>query len=273
MSGYEALLGDLAAEQGALASVVAPLNAGELRTPTMADGWDIVDTLSHLAGFDEAATLSLTDPDAFVADLERMMAAGEDPVAGYTARGRAMAPVDVASWWRDGRRALLDAASAVDARARVPWYGPPMSAMSFITARLMETWAHGVDVFDTLAVVVPATERLRHVAHIGVGARGYSYAVRGLEVPHTPISVALVAPSGDTWQWGPVESTDHVTTDRMVSDRVEGGALDFCLVVTQRRHLDDTTLSITGPVAAEWMSFAQAFAGGPGAGRARASKS
>ena len=252
-----ALLADLAAEQAALDSVVAPLDDQQLRAATLADGWDIADTISHLAGFDEAATLSLTDPDAFVAELERLIAAAEDPITGYTARGRSMAPSAVVTWWQDGRRALLDAAAVTDPKARVPWYGPPMSAMSFITARLMETWAHGVDVYDAVGVEIPATDRLRHVAHIGVGARAYSYAVQGLDAPDSPISVTLAAPSGAEWQWGPSDAVD----------RVEGDALDFCLVVTQRRHLDDVALRIDGAVATQWMSFAQAFAGGAGTGR------
>ncbi len=66
------------------------------------------------------------------------------------------------------------------------------------------------------------------------------------------------APGGGTWTWGPDGARDMVT----------GPALDFCLAVTQRRHVDDTTLRITGPVAAEWMGIAQAFAGPPGPGRA-----
>lgn len=254
---FAALLADLAAEQDSLEAVVAPLDDQQLRAPTPAEGWDIADTISHLAGFDEAATLALTNPDAFLADLERLIATGEDPVVGYTARGRGMAPGEVVSWWQAGRQALLAAAAVIDPKARVPWYGPPMSAMSFITARLMETWAHGVDVDDAVGADIGATDRLRHVAHIGVGARGYSYMVRGLDAPETPISVTLIAPSGDEWQWGPVDA----------GDRVEGDALDFCLLVTQRRHLDDTSLRVVGPVATEWMSFAQAFAGGAGTGR------
>ncbi len=255
--GFVALLADLTAEQEALEAVVAALDDQQLRAPTPADGWDIADTISHLAGFDEAATLALTNPEGFVADLERLIAAGEDPVAGYTTRGRAMTPREVVLWWQTGRQSLLAAAAVTDPKARVPWYGPPMSAMSFITARLMETWAHGVDVHDTVGADIVATDRLRHVAHIGVGARNYSYMVRGLEAPDTPISVTLIAPSGDEWQWGPVDA----------ADRVEGDALDFCLLVTQRRHLDDTSLRVGGPVATEWMSFAQAFAGGAGTGR------
>ena len=44
------------------------------------------------------------------------------------------------------------------------------------------------------------------------------------------------------------------------TELVKGSAEDFCLVVTQRRHLDDTTLDAT-PLAREWLLIAQAFAG------------
>jgi uncharacterized protein (TIGR03084 family) len=258
VTAYEALLADLAAEHAALAAVVEPLDDAALSTPTPAEGWDVADQLAHLAGFDEAATWALTEPDAFVADLEARLAEGRDPVAEYTDRGRAMAPTEVRTWWLDGFDALLDAARRTDPKARIPWYGPPMSSMSFLTARLMEAWAHGQDVRDALGLPPEVSDRLRHVAHIGVGARPFSYAVRGLDPPADPVDVVLRSPSGEVWRWG---SGDADAT-------VEGTALDFCLVVTQRRHVDDTDLVATGDAATKWIAIAQAFAGGVGTGRA-----
>jgi uncharacterized protein (TIGR03084 family) len=140
----------------------------------------------------------------------------------------------------------------------VPWFGPAMSAASSLTARLMETWAHTQDIADTLGVAREPTARLRHVAHIGVGARAFSYAVHGKPAPSAPVRVELVGPSGATWAWGPEQAGDRIT----------GPALDFCLLVTQRRHRDDVDLSIEGPAATEWMAIAQAFAGTAGSGRA-----
>ena len=132
-----------------------------------------------------------------------------------------------------------------------------MSARSFITARLMETWAHGQDVVDALGAERPPTDRLRHVAHIGVGARPFSYVANGREPNPAPVRVELVAPSGDEWTWGPDDA----------ADRVSGPALDFCLLVTQRRHRDDVDLTVQGAAADEWIGIAQAFAGPPGPGR------
>jgi uncharacterized protein (TIGR03084 family) len=151
---------------------------------------------------------------------------------------------------------MLAAFSTLEPKQRVPWFGPAMSAASFVTARLMETWAHGQDVVDALAVERRPTERLRHVAHIAVRARRNSYAARGLEEPPEQVRVELTSPSGERWTW-----------NEGARERVAGPALDFCLVVTQRRHVADTDLLLDGPRAEEWMSIAQAFAGPPGAGR------
>ncbi|HMK65341.1 MAG TPA: maleylpyruvate isomerase family mycothiol-dependent enzyme, partial [Thermodesulfobacteriota bacterium] len=134
------------------------------------------------------------------------------------------------------------------------------SALSFATARLMETWAHGQDVFDALRLKRVNTDRIRHIAHLGVTTFGWSYRNRGLEVPQKSVRVELTAPSGELWTWGPEESSEKIT----------GPADDFCLVVTQRRHLADTALEAKGNVAVDWMSKAQCFAGpatnGPKAG-------
>jgi uncharacterized protein (TIGR03084 family) len=132
-----------------------------------------------------------------------------------------------------------------------------MSAASSLTARLMETWAHTQDIADALGVTREPTSRLRHVAHIGVGARAFSYAARGQVMPATPVRVELTAPDGTAWTWGPADA----------QDRVSGTALDFCLLVTQRRHRDDLALAVAGPAAQQWMAIAQAFAGPPGPGR------
>jgi uncharacterized protein (TIGR03084 family) len=134
-----------------------------------------------------------------------------------------------------------------------------MGALSFVSARLMETWAHGQDVADALDQRRLPTDRLRHIAHLGVRTRSFSYIVRGLEPPSSSVRVALTSPTGESWQW-------EDPGDGLAS--VQGPALDFCLVVTQRRNIADTALVVEGEGAHEWMSIAQAFAGTPGPGRA-----
>lgn len=252
-----ALCDDLAAEHAALDEVVAPLDAAGWATPTPAEGWDVRDSIAHLAFFDDAATLAATDADAFQRELLR--GEGADVIATVVDRGRSLSPAEVLAWWRSARSAFLDTYRVLDPSTRVPWFGPPMSAASKVTARLMETWAHGQDVVDALGADRTATGRLRHVAHIAVGARPFSYAAHGLEPPSTPVRVELAPPSDDDepWTWGPPDAADVV----------HGPALDCCLVLTQRRHVDDTSLVATGPLAEEWLRIGQAFAGPPGSGR------
>lgn len=249
-----AICADLTAEHQSLDVLVA---RADLTVRTPAPSWTIADQLSHLAYFDEQALRALTDPDGFARSVDGLLEqlrAGVDP---SIRRGRDLGSVELLDWWRRASAELRAAAVDVDPRSRVPWYGPTMGARSFVTARLMETWAHGQDVADALGVPGEATARLRHVAHIGVGARAFSYVAHGRELPSAPVRVELTAPAGELWTWG----------DEGAADVVRGPALDFCLLVTQRRHRDDVRLSVVGPAADEWLDIAQAFAGPPGPGR------
>ena len=253
----DAICRDLAAEHDALDRVVAELAPAQWARSTPAEGWTIGDQISHLWYFDRAARLAALDPEAFsasVADLLATAAAGLDPSVEC---GRALDPVDLLTAWRADRVALLDTLSSLDPAARIPWYGPAMGARSFATARLMETWAHGQDIRDALGHTPEQSPRLRHVAHIGVRARPFSYAVRGLSVPEGDVGVELAGPDGEAWVWGESDV-----------DVVSGSALDFCLLVTQRRNVADTDLKAVGSLASEWLGIAQAFAGPPGPGRA-----
>ena len=250
-----ALAADLAAESAGTCSLVAHLDQAGWRTPTPAAGWDIADQISHLAYFDEVTVRSAVYPEQFQAEL----AAAGDTVTrnAIAARFRDRTGAQLLDWFDTARADLLGTFAALDPRARLPWFGPAMSAASSLTARIMETWAHTQDIADALGVIREPTERLRHVAHIGVGARAFSYAVHGQPAPETPVRVDLTGPGGAVWTWGPQDAGNRVT----------GPALDFCLLVTQRRHRDDLALTITGPAATEWMAIAQAFAGEAGTGR------
>ncbi|HEY0717767.1 MAG TPA: TIGR03084 family metal-binding protein [Streptosporangiaceae bacterium] len=255
------LLDDLAAESAALQALLGPLAPGDWRRPTPAAGWTVTDQVTHLAYFDDVTLLSITDPDRFRRDAEALAAGGDDYPDRVAAAHRHLDGDTVATWFRAARQGLLDGYARCDPATRLPWFGPDMGVASSVTARLMETWAHGQDIADTLGLDRPPTQRLRHLAHIGIRALPYSYRVNGLPRPDQPIRVELTAPDGDVWTWGPEGATN----------RVAGAALDFCLAVTQRRHLADTRLVVTGPVASQWMTIAQAFAGPAGPGRPPAS--
>lgn len=243
-----ALLDDLRAEHDDLDALVVD---ADLALPTPAEGWTVGDTVAHLWFFDREATTALVDPERFAAILDEAITDSDGYMKRTLDDGRALGD-ELPAVWRATREQLLSALAAADPTVKVPWFGPPMSPASFATARLMEYWAHGQDVADALDRTRMPTARLRHICHLGVRTRGFSYAVRGMTVPTTEVHVALTGPDGDTWTWG----------DPAAADRVEGDALDFCLVVTQRRHVSDTGLRVAGAAADEWMAIAQAFAGG-----------
>jgi uncharacterized protein (TIGR03084 family) len=252
-----ALCADLDAETAVLDALLAPLAPADWERPTPAEGWAIRDQVSHLAWFDESALTALTDPDRFREELAEAIADPDGITERITKRYRDRSAVELLAWFRDARTRLTTTFRVADPSTRVPWYGPDMAAASSLTARIMETWAHGQDIADALGVTRPPSPALRHVAHIGVRALPNSFLTRARPVPEVPVRVELVGPRGDVWVWG----------DEGAADVVRGPAIDFCLVVTQRRHLDDTSLDVTGPVASEWMTIAQAFAGPAGPGR------
>jgi uncharacterized protein (TIGR03084 family) len=252
------LLGDLDDETATLDAQLSGLSEARWGLQTPAKGWTIADQVSHLAYFDDAATLAATHPHRFTSEATALMEHGPH-FADHIARTyRSLAPDQLLDWFHRSRNDLRSAFAELDPRTRLPWYGPPMSAASSVTARLMETWAHGTDIFETLGTSVRPSTRLRHIAHLGTRTLGFSFALHDLEVPDTPVFVELRAPDGAIWTWGEPTSCQ----------RVSGSALDFCLVVTQRRHRADTSLTTQGDVAKQWLSVAQAFAGPPGEGRA-----
>jgi len=267
MTTLAELLVDLDAEYDDLRAVVGDLadDAPEWDLPTPAVGWAVRDQISHLAYFDDAGRLAMVDPDSFARSVDEVLASAGDPMEVHLSRGRAMGGNELLEWWGTAHGAMVAAFAVADPAARVPWFGPPMGVLSFISARLMETWAHGQDVCDALGVGRVATGRLRHIAHLGVRARPFSYLVRGREVPDGRIDVVVTGPEGDVWRWAIGESGDGAGRHEVSS--VTGTALDFCLAVTQRRNLVDTDLVVTGALAEEWMAIAQAFAGPPGPGR------
>ncbi|MBV9952519.1 MAG: TIGR03084 family protein, partial [Acidimicrobiia bacterium] len=232
----DALCDDLAAEGHELIALVADLDAAGWATPTPAAGWNVRDQVAHVARFDDAARLSIVDPAAF--EASRPAPGGPLGIVDAAAeRDRSLDGPAALDWLRRARTELVAAGRAADPGARVPWYGPDMTVASTLTARIMETWAHGQDVADALGVVRTPTDRLRHVAFICARAMPNSYRAHGRAVPDQPVRVELTAPSGATWAFGP-EGAANV---------VRGPAVDLCLVATQRRHRNDTELVATGP--------------------------
>jgi uncharacterized protein (TIGR03084 family) len=247
-----ALRRDLIAEQSALDEIVEGLSDDDWRRSTPSIGWTIADQIRHLTYFDSSAATAISDGDAFRVRLNELVeGATNGGVAAHTlAAFRGLDARQQLAAWRRARAELGAAALSLRDATRVPWYGPTMSAKSFLSARLMETWAHGTDVADALRVQRSATDRLRHVAQLGFITRKWSYLVRGEELPAGDVRLELTSPSGQLWTWGQEDADDTIT----------GPAEEFCLVVTQRRHVGDTSLT-TGDLGYHWLVRAQAFAG------------
>lgn len=252
------VLADLVAEQAALDDIVGSLDDEQWALPTPSDRWSVADQIGHLTHFDETASWAILDEARFTESMNELLGAlahdaSPDEADDLTlGRFRAMSPAELLAASRQNRRLLADAAATLDDDTRVIWYGPSMGAKSFLTARLMECWAHGQHICDAVGAEREATDRLQHIAQLGFITRKWTYLNRGLDAPHVPVRVSLAAPSGATWSFGPDDASETVT----------GSAEEFCLVVTQCRNVASTDLSVTGDAAAEWMSMAQAFAGG-----------
>ncbi|MGH9041305.1 MAG: TIGR03084 family metal-binding protein [Acidimicrobiia bacterium] len=254
-TGLAEVRADLEAECDSLDALVAGLDTDGWEAPTPAEGWTVKDQISHLASVDEWATLAAGDPEGFTTWLATLPFSDPDAVVNAPVDAARTRPgPDVLAWWRAARVGLAAVMDQIDPTARAPWFGPPMAMPTLLTARLMETWAHGEDVAEALGVDRLPTARLRHIAHLGVRTRTFAYASRGLPVPDTAVRVELTGPGGETWTWGEEAATARVT----------GSVLDFCRVVTRRRAPSDTALVIEGDPATEWLAIAQAFAGPAG---------
>jgi uncharacterized protein (TIGR03084 family) len=252
------IVDDLRAESDELDELVADLPAERWAEATPAPGWTIAHQIAHLLWTDRVALTAITDEAEFTSVLG---AAATDP-SGFVDQGAedivaAATPAELLADWRSTRTKLHDELLAVADGRKLPWFGPPMSAASMATARLMETWAHGFDVADALGVKRPATARLRSIAHIGVRTRDFAFAINGFDAPADPFRVELRGPDGSTWTWGPEDTAQHVT----------GSAEDFCALVTQRRSWAVLDVMAEGEDAQRWLTIAQAFAGPPGPGR------
>lgn len=259
MSALAEVLPDLSAESADLEVRVAGLAPADWERPTPAPGWSIAHQIAHLAWTDQMALLSIDDPAQLRELGRRALGDGVNYVDQVAAEGAHQPPQQLLDRWRAGRSELATKLAAVPDDRKLDWFGPPMSATSMATARLMETWAHGHDVADALGQSVPVTARLRHIARLAVRTRDFAYVLHDLPVPSEQFRVELTGPGAVVWVYGPEDARQRVT----------GSALDFCLLAAQRRHRDDVDLVATGADAQRWLGIIQMFAGPPGAGRER----
>lgn len=257
-ASLEALVGDWDDESLGLLSVLRTLRTRDWDRPTPASGWTVRHQVAHLAWTDDALHLALASPDAFDRLRERVNADPGAAVSDAADAGASADPAALLDHWVAGRERAAHAVLREDPPRRIPWFGPDMGLAAAVSARIMETFAHGQDIRDTFGLPAQRSDRLRHIAHLAVAARPFSFAANDLPVPEDPVRVELR--SGDAlWTWGPEDA----------AQRVSGDALDFALLATRRRHRDDCDVRADGVDATRWLDIAQAYAGPPGPGRPR----
>ncbi|MEP0155637.1 TIGR03084 family metal-binding protein [Pseudophaeobacter sp.] len=245
---------DFRAESQALAAVLQDLPEADLHRVTLFKEWTIDHVLGHLHLFNVAAETSLQGEAAFatfIGPIVKNMQAGMSILQCQFPWLDGLSGRALFEAWQAGAESCADAFAQADPKARVKWVGPEMSALSSITARQMETWAHGQEVFDLLGVERQEQDRIRNIAHLGVSTYGWTFLNRKEPVPEPAPFVELTGPSGAVWTWN----------DPQQDNVVRGSAVEFAQVVTQVRNIADTDLETQGGTAARWMAIAQCFAG------------
>jgi len=245
---------DLLAEAAELHVFLQTLGEGDWERPTGFMKWTPWDVVAHLHYFDRFSLLSLQGEEAFAGKRKQFV---EDIVGGLGSAEVAqrefgdLRPRELLDRWQATCRDMATQLGESDPKRRLPWFGPDMGVRMFTTARYMEVWAHGQELYDLMKVHRSNTDRIKNIATIGMKTFAWTFVNRGLEVPGPPPYVRLKAPSGAIWEWNEPSETESV----------RGDAVDFCQVVTQVRNAADTNVEVVGDVANRWISIAQCFAG------------
>jgi uncharacterized protein (TIGR03084 family) len=248
------ILTDLKAEQEYLDQFLSTLTEAQWHLGTPAEGWTVRDSLSHIAHIDEVATALMRGDHAPLEIAAKVL--GKFTEIGVE-KGRRMKCSQLLPWWREARFFMMEELAKCDPKQRIPWFARPMGAKAFATARLMETWAHGLDCFDAVGVEPEDRDRLGHVALLAYMARSFAYQVNGLSMPDTPLRLELFLPSGQLWTMG----------EENAANRIRGKAGEFCRVAVRRRHWKDMSLEVEGDEAKRFIEIVQTYAGPPGTGR------
>ncbi len=250
---------ELLAEGEDLDSVLSSAGAQVLGLPTPAPGWTIAHQIAHLAATFRLASLAASAPEAFTAMVAKLSPDFDANVTAALTPYLADQPDVMLDRWRTELATAAKGLAAVPAGQTVPWLVRPLPPEVLASAGLMELFAHGQDIYDTLRVRRQETGRLRHLVEFAVRTWDFGYLARGMKAPGTAFRFEITGPSGALWAFGPPDAENRVT----------GPALDFCLLVTRRRHPDDLAIVATGDEARSWVTIAQAYRGTPGGGRVR----
>lgn len=248
---------DLDTESREIDRMVADLDAAGWETPTPAPGWTIAHQVAHLAFVFNLAGTAAADPERFKALAAE---AGKDfsgAVNAALSQYLRSTHGELLDRWRSERTAAIKALASVPPDQIVPWLVRPLPPTILACAGLMEAFAHGQDIADALGIRREPTERLRHIVGFATLTWDFGYQARGLTPPDTTFRYEITGPSGEEWTYGPEDATQ----------RIRGRALDFCLLVTRRRHRADLSVTATGADAEQWLDIAQAYRGPAGPGR------
>jgi uncharacterized protein (TIGR03084 family) len=239
------ILSDLVAEQQFLDQSLQRIPIRHWDRPTPAGKWTVRDTISHLADSADLATDTLMGGDR----VKEWQTNGDLASLRERAikRGREMRPQDVIEWWRGGRAKVVEPLSHMADDDRVEWIEGSMSARTFATFRLMETWAHGLDIYAALEIEVEDTPRIRHVCWLGWKTLPYAFKAAGLD--YSPVRVEVIGPGYAKWVYGPEEAENFI----------KGSASDWARIVVRRIDHSATTLKVSGDAAQAALEVAQAY--------------
>lgn len=251
------VIADLTAEAAEIDQLVAGRPAEDWNRPTPAPGWTVANQVAHLVFVFRLAGTAAADPEAFVAMTAKAAQNFDAAVNGALREFESDPPEVLLSRWQDQRDTAIKALAAVPADQVVPWLVRPLPPAVLACAGMMEVFAHGQDIADSLGVAPTRTDRLWNVAWFTTLVWDFGYQSRGLPTPDVRFGYELTAPSGDTWTFGAADAEQWIT----------GPAEDLCLLATRRRHRDDLALVATGPEADHWLDIAQAYRGPAGEGR------
>ena len=253
----ESITTDVKLEADELNSLLKSLEKKDWISNTTFKDWTPEEVVAHLYYFDLMAIYSYQNKEKFKDEAKFLATTGGlstslERAVAVKNRLEVQDSEDLRSRWYDSCIEMCSIFSTADPKDRMMWFGPDMGARMFITARFMEMWSHSQEIYDLMGTTRKYSDRIKHVATIGVKTFGWTYVNRGLSVPKDIPYVEIEAPSGAKWDWNTPNEENFV----------KGKASDFCHVVTQGRNIKETDLEVVGDIANKWMSIAQCFAGG-----------
>lgn len=246
------VISDLVAEQSFFDSVLAGLSESQWRSMSANCEWTIKEELLHIAAFDHAA-LRMMEGDYSAVNEVADVEFGHDSIYRPTAFTH-MTGEEAMSFWREQRTRMVAAFYDRNPKDRIAWApGLPMSAKSLVSARLMELWAHSVDIYDALGLEPSVQKRIEHTLFLSWQALPNAYRINGFDMPDVPIRLEVELPDGELWTRGE-ENPDNW---------IKGTARDWALTAVRRRHYLDTDLEVHGEEATRYAAIVQTFAGEP----------